>query len=69
MPVKLSDTMPGMWLLDTRRNEVCLVVGVNHDMGLIWLTGVASAMLRTEFDASGYEKHDPGPAMATNAVS
>ncbi len=67
--VKLSDTMPGMWLLDKRQNEVCVVVGVNHDMGLIWLTGVERAMLRAEFDEREYERHDPGPAIVlTDAV-
>lgn len=69
MTVKLSETVPGMRLLDKRRNEVCMVVGVNHDMGLIWLTGVERAMVRTEFDERGYERHDPGPAIVlTNAV-
>ncbi len=59
MTVKLSDTTPGMRLLNERHNRLCTVVGVNHDVGLIWLSGEKSPMSRGEFDASGYSRPEP----------
>lgn len=68
MPVQLSDTRPGMVLLDKRRNSVCAVVGVNYDAGRIWLTDEAADLSQAEFDARKYEEYDPAQSVVSRVA-
>ncbi len=69
MTVKLRDTKPGMTLLDKQRRQECVVVGVNHDAGLIWLSTERTGLSRSEFDERGYETRDPSAAFAVTGVA